>query len=329
MARKNVLQGLMDGAKSAPDASLTPPNPTPLPRSTGGAVGAVSRSIADLKARSILDIDPAMIVGGGMQDRLETLDDEDAELRRSLAEYGQQVPVLVRPHPERDGYYQIVYGRRRVLAMRELGQPVKALVRDLDDQALVMAQGQENTLRRNLSYIEKANFARQMDEAGYDRKFICDAISVDKTQISRMLSVTERISPALIAQIGAAPGVGRERWLALADQIGASGVTEDDLISMINLAADSSSSDKRFQAAYSYVADQIAKQRAEQVFRRSDRRSLLDSEGVAIGQAQFDEEHFTLRLRLSRTEGFSGWLVDNLPILLNRYRMDALTRPKD
>jgi ParB family transcriptional regulator, chromosome partitioning protein len=202
MARKNVLKGLLDGAKSPPDQALTTPNPAPLPRSSGGAVGAVSRSIADLKARAILDLDPNMILAGGVQDRLDADAEEDNELRRSLSEYGQQVPVLVRPHPEREGYYQIVYGRRRVLAMRDLGQSVKALVRDLDDQALVMAQGQENTLRRNLSYIEKVNFARQMEEAGYDRKFICDAISVDKTQISRMLSITERISPELIAQIG-------------------------------------------------------------------------------------------------------------------------------
>jgi ParB family transcriptional regulator, chromosome partitioning protein len=45
------------------------------------------------------------------------------------------------------------------LALRDLGQPVRALVRDFDDAALVMAQGQENGARRDLSFIEKANFA--------------------------------------------------------------------------------------------------------------------------------------------------------------------------
>ena len=30
----------------------------------------------------------------------------------SIREHGQQVPVMVRPHPEKDGRYQIVYGRQ-------------------------------------------------------------------------------------------------------------------------------------------------------------------------------------------------------------------------
>ncbi len=139
----------------------------------------------------------------------------------SLRDYGQQVPVLVRPHPETAGRYQIVYGRRRVLALRDLGQPVKALVRDLDDLGLVLAQGQENTARRDLSFIEKANFARQMVEAGYERRIACDALSIDKTLLSRMLSVTDRVPLALIEAIGAAPGIGRDRWLAFADLLAA------------------------------------------------------------------------------------------------------------
>ena len=106
---------------------------------------------------------------------------------------------------------------RRVLALRDLGQTVRALVRDLDDLALVIAQGQENTARRDLSFIEKANFARQMIEAGYERRIACDALSIDKTLLSRMLSVTDRVPVALIEAIGAAPGIGRDRWLAFAD----------------------------------------------------------------------------------------------------------------
>ena len=140
---------------------------------------------------------------------------------RSIAEYGQQVPVLVRPHPKIEGRFQIVYGRRRVLALRDLGQPVKALIRDLDDHELVLAQGQENTARRDLSFIEKCNFARQMVAAGYKRQIICDALSIDKTLISRMLSVADRIPLDVVEAIGAAPSIGRDRWLALADLFGA------------------------------------------------------------------------------------------------------------
>ena len=219
MARKDLLKGLMNPApapratetKSAQkpsEASEAGEAPAPQRRARG-AIGAVSQSIEALKARSLIEIDPFLIDAGGLQDRLESDDAEDQSLLYSIREYGQQVPVLVRPHPEVEGRYQIVYGRRRVLAMRDLGQPVKALVRDLDDGELVMAQGQENTARRGLSYIEKASFAAQMREAGYKRRAICDAISVDKTQISRMLATVDRVGLTVVQAIGAAPAIGR------------------------------------------------------------------------------------------------------------------------
>ena len=124
-----------------PVASVDPARP----RYSGGAIGAVSQSIADLKSRSVIEIDPNKIKAGGILDRLEDDDPAHAALMTSLRDHGQQVPVLVRPHPELPDTYQIVYGRRRVLALRDLGIPVKALVRDLDDRELVVAQGQENS----------------------------------------------------------------------------------------------------------------------------------------------------------------------------------------
>ena len=209
MARKNLLQGLMAEGTAA-DASPAPPRP---PRR--GAIGAVSRSIADLKARAIVEVDPRMVDPAGMRDRLDA--DDLAGLTESIRAHGQQVPVLLRVNPNDPERYQVVYGRRRVAALKALGQPVRAMVRDLDDRALVLAQGQENTARKDLSFIERANFARQMRDAGYERAAICDALSVDKTLVSRMLSVIDRLPLALVEAIGAAPSYGRERWLKLAE----------------------------------------------------------------------------------------------------------------
>jgi len=147
MGRKNLLQDLM----GAPETKSAEPA---RPRPTKGAIGAVSKSIADLKSRSITEIDPARILSGGLTDRLECEEAADEALQASIRDHGQQVPVLVRPHPEQADHYQIVYGRRRVAALRELRMPVKALIRDLDDKALIIAQGQENTARKDLSFIE-------------------------------------------------------------------------------------------------------------------------------------------------------------------------------
>lgn len=313
MARKNLLEGLM--AEGAEPAQTTPGTKRPYK----GAIGAVSQSIEALKARALLDIDPFLIDAGGLQDRLETDDTEDAALLASIRDYGQQVPVLVRPHPDTPDRYQIVYGRRRVLAMRDLGKPVKALLRDLDDSALVMAQGQENNARRGLSFIEKANFAAQMRDAGYERTAICDALAIDKTVVSRMLQIVDRVGTELIIYIGAAPAVGRDRWGALASKIEGGDVDAATMIDMIAVKADADSdSNDRFEIAIrtgdapppiepddteTYVARKP----------RSSRRTIMSpNSGTPIARAMMGHDKVVLTLSRDSGGGFEDWLVENL-----------------
>ncbi len=137
--------------------------------------------------------------------------------------HGQQVPILVRPHPEREGRYQIAYGRRRLRALTELGRPVRAVVRPLSDQQLVVAQGQENSARTDLSFIERALFAAKLEQVGYDRETIMAALSVDKTTLSRLVSTASRIPRSLVESIGPAPKAGRDRWIELATRLEAVG----------------------------------------------------------------------------------------------------------
>lgn len=244
MARKDLMKGLM-GAPETKSGVATPKAPA-RPGYSKGAVGAVSRSINELKARAIVEVPADMIDDtGGLKDRLGTSADDHAALVQSIGQYGQQVPVLLRVNPNDPERYQIVYGRRRVAALRELGQPVKALLRDLNDRDLILAQGQENSARRDLTFIEKSNFARQMRDAGFERKLICDALHIDKTLISRMLTVADTVTEPLIRAIGPAPGIGRDRWLRLVAQIEATG----SLHPALDAAGQDIPSDARFEAA--------------------------------------------------------------------------------
>ena len=127
------------------------------------------------------------------------------------------VPILVRPHPERDGHYQIAYGHRRVAAARKLGIKVRAIVRNLSNEELVIAQGQENNARLDLSYIEKALFAVKLEEAGFNRQVIGSSLAVSKTELSGMISVATKIPREVILAVGAAPGIGRPRWHELTE----------------------------------------------------------------------------------------------------------------
>ncbi|MFC7555837.1 ParB/RepB/Spo0J family partition protein [Pseudoroseomonas wenyumeiae] len=60
----------------------------------------------------------------------------------------------MRPHPTEPGRFQVAFGHRRLRAARDLAKPVRAVVRPLSDRELVLAQGQENSARANLSFIE-------------------------------------------------------------------------------------------------------------------------------------------------------------------------------
>ncbi len=318
MARKNLLKGLMDVAPE----DEAPKRVDPVrPRYEKGAIGAVSQSINALKSRAVMEIDPFQIDAGGVQDRLEHDEAEHQALISSIRDHGQQVPVLVRPHPEDETRYQIVYGRRRVLALRDLGQPVKAMVRDLDDQALVIAQGQENSARRDLSYIEKAHFARQMREAGYDRKAMMAALHVDKTQISRLLAAIDTIPQEVIVAIGAAPSVGRDRWRAFAEALSLGALETADLVALITLGG--ATSDERFEAGLAALTRPArAKSKAEAQVAPPKVRSkttLRAADGAPIATLTRGKSGVTLTMKEKDAGGFDRWLIDNLSDLHARF----------
>lgn len=293
MARKDLLRGLMEAAPETP----TPTEEPSLPRYGRGAIGAVSRGIDDLKRRAVIDVPPDLIDNAGLKDRL----DEDAEglqgLMESIREYGQQVPVMLRHHPNIEGRYEVVYGRRRVAALKALHQPVRAMVRQFDDRELVIAQGQENTARKDLSFIEKALFAQQMAKVGYDRKIICDALSIDKTVLSRMLTVVDNLPQRLILAIGSAPSVGRDRWLGLVRRI-----RGGDWSAAIK-AARADSSDQRFDEVFTALNPARALQTGPREFK--------DAGGLALGAAKASKAKMVIELS---GEGriFGDWLAENL-----------------
>ncbi len=137
-------------------------------------------------------------------------------LKASINLRGQEVPVLVREHPDTPGRYQTAYGHRRIRAARELGRSVRAIVKTLSDQDLVVAQGVENSARQDLSFIERAIFAMRLEDAGHDRPVIQEALSIDRAEVSKLLSVARSMPGDLVTAIGRAPKAGRGRWQLLA-----------------------------------------------------------------------------------------------------------------
>ncbi|RWO62353.1 MAG: plasmid partitioning protein RepB [Mesorhizobium sp.] len=232
MSRKDAIDTLF---LKKPVASEKAAAEKPAARVRSGAISAMGSSLQEMaegaktaarlqdqlaSGEAVVSLDPSTVEGSTIADRLPTaIDPKFDQLMASIAENGQQVPILVRPHPEKAGRYQIAYGRRRLRAAVELGQEVSAIVRSLTDRELVVAQGRENLDRADLSFIEKALFALRLEGAGFDRATITAALSTDKSDISRYIAIARTIPEKLAAQIGPASKAGRSRWIALAGSI--------------------------------------------------------------------------------------------------------------
>lgn len=226
MKGRDILKSLTEAQKPAKGtAPKQQPRPSGSVRSLKTELDKIADEAAsarDLRASiekegRIVEIDPNLVDGADIADRIPLDNDEQFDvLKAAILASGQQVPILIRLNPQNENRYQAAYGHRRLRAARELGIKVRALVQELSDQQMVMAQGQENGPRQDLSFIERALYALRLLKHGYDRELVCHALGVDKPEVSRLLQVAEGIDLEIILAIGPARKVGRPRWIAMA-----------------------------------------------------------------------------------------------------------------
>ncbi|MEO1749065.1 MAG: plasmid partitioning protein RepB [Pseudomonadota bacterium] len=268
----------------------------------------------------IVELDPNHIEASLVADRLEDVDGRDEAfeaLKASILESGQQVPVLVRSHPDvqraGQGWYQAAYGHRRIRAARDLGLPVKAIVKVLDDNDLLIAQGKENGERLDLSFIERAMFAQAIISGGFDRKTAQAALSVDKTEMSRMLQVAALVPDNIVRAIGPAPKIGRPRWLALGELVKskaqrdkAKRLIKSDMFSAID-------SNGRFQ----FILNGLAENQATQS--KSNSLPIKDGAGRVIGTLTSAKQRTKLEFSGHDHAAFAAFVAKHLADLASSY----------
>jgi len=206
--RMSMLDGLATAGTPAASGSMMSSN-----RALRSARDAVD-------AHNVWELDPAEIEDGRFADRLDPADVHD--LRTSIEQNGQTVPILVRRHPTEINRYLLVYGRRRLEAIRRSDKvsKVRALIANLDDSAALRAQVSENTARRDLSYIERALFARELLDSSFGTQAqIAEVLNVTRSAVSMAISVAKAIGSEMAQAIGPAHGIGRPRWEALAKEL--------------------------------------------------------------------------------------------------------------
>ncbi|WP_237482829.1 plasmid partitioning protein RepB [Lichenibacterium dinghuense] len=202
-----------------------------IPDAEARPVGAIGQSLGEFSERArraeeverrltegqvIVELDTDLVDPSFVSDRMPVSEQALSSLTEMIRDHGQLNPILVRPSPDDGGRYQVAFGHRRLRAVKALGRGVRAVVRKLTDEELVIAQGQENHEREDLSYVEKALFAHRLEGRGFPRATIMAAMSIYKSDLSNMLSVATKIPEPVISAIGPAPGMGRRGWIELA-----------------------------------------------------------------------------------------------------------------
>ena len=125
-------------------------------------------------------------------------DEELHDLAASLKVHGLIQPVLLRPHPEKDGAYQIVAGERRWRAAQIAGlHELPAVVRELDDRQILELGIIENVQRVDLDPVEEALGYNQLIETfGYTQEELSKAIGKSRSHLSntvRLLVLPEQV----------------------------------------------------------------------------------------------------------------------------------------
>lgn len=127
----------------------------------------------------------------------EALDD----LKRSIAEYGVLVPIIVRRSGDN---YELIAGERRWRASAELHrQTIPAIVRAGDDRDTLEVAMIENLQRENLNALEEAaGYRALMEDHAYTQADVAQRLGKSQPAVSnalRLLALPDAIAAMLVA----------------------------------------------------------------------------------------------------------------------------------
>ncbi|MNI00680.1 Nucleoid occlusion protein [compost metagenome] len=321
MARKNPFANVMNEDR--------PDNGVALDYTVKGASRTIMSTIDELAERAdkmlegetVVELSPETIEESFIRDRLEEDPQAFEDLVAAIREHGQTSPILVRPHPHNDGRYMVVFGHRRLKAATALGRNVRAVVKPISDREHVIAQGQENSARADLSFIEKATFARRLSELHYDNDstIVMTALSVDKATLSKMMSVANMPRDILDA-IGGAKLPGRDRWYELKLLL----ERPANLAKLREVLAATDLEGLNGDARFAFVVDALTRKKASGYARPPKKSKWVPKdEGVAravSAEIRNDGKSYTLALKAKDAVGFGEFIADSLDDLYAEYR---------
>lgn len=169
-------------------------------RRLGRGLGAlINEALTD--AEDIVEIPLNQIKPNPFQPRISFNSTKLQELADSIKEHGVVQAVIVAPDEE-EGYH-LVAGERRCRAARIAGLTrIPALVRDLDEKAMLEIALIENLQREDLNPIEEASaYRRLMDEFELTQEELGRRLGKSRSAIAntvRLLSLSKWVQEAIV-----------------------------------------------------------------------------------------------------------------------------------
>jgi len=324
MARKNPFANILDEKEKPAERSVMEYAARGASRSILGALDEMAERADKLATgEAIVELEPDLIDVSFVRDRRAHDEQEFNQLLEAIRDNGQNSPILVRPHPKSSGRYMAVFGHRRVQVAKTLGRKVRAVVKEMEDREHVLTLGQENSARANVPFIERALFAADLARLRYDddNATIIKALSIDRTTLSKMLSVAALPAKVLEA-IGEAKGIGRDRWYELkllmdkpSNQDAALQVIAEDGFAAL-------SSDARFDRLVQRLKAARSRKRTQA---GPEKRSWAPTGGSVSADITADAKRFTLAIKAKSSEAraFGDYLSENLDRLYEAFRRDS------
>lgn len=161
------------------ESGLSPSQLDAVQHTTGISPGLRSLPVAPVSA----------LVPGRFQPR-KTFDEESLqELAESVRTKGMLQPILVRPHPEEVGLFEIIAGERRWrAAQRALLHEVPILVKDFTDREAAEVALVENLQRKDLSPLEEAEgYTRLLKEFNHTQEELARALGKSRSHVTNMM----------------------------------------------------------------------------------------------------------------------------------------------
>jgi ParB family chromosome partitioning protein len=159
-----------------------------LGKGLGALLSAAQERAPEVPASDLQVIPLSRIRPNPFQPR-RTFDAEElAELEASLKATGLLQPISVRRQGDA---FELIAGERRLRAATNLGwKEISAIVRDFDDQTMLVLALVENLQRANLNAIEEARgYKRLLEEFQLTQQQVADAVGKDRTTITNLLRV--------------------------------------------------------------------------------------------------------------------------------------------